>query len=157
MRAWSTVRTCAKLVCKAHVKLCKSVPNDSQIHMVLNYDIGYLGFLPKGERSNSSAYRLNCAVDHCTINVSYNFVTTYNLPKPTSSQDKRFINASLRVLALSFCLKVAGDLQHGRIQVLHRNTHCEQSTIKYMAIYTHNVRAHRGITVLSEIPGMLGD
>ena len=119
--------------------------------------LGILAFYQKGERSNSSAYRLNCAVDDCIINVSYNFVTTYNLPKPTSSQDKRFINASLRVLALSFRLRVAGDLQHGRIQVLHRNSHCEQSTIKYMAMYTYNVTAHRGITVLSEIPGMLGD
>ena len=26
-----------------------------------------------------------------------------------------------------------------------------------MAMYTYNVTAHRGITVLSEIPGMLGD
>ena len=59
---------------KAHMKLCKNVSNDGQYHVVMNYD-GMLAFIldsQSGEccspsslprTSNSSAYRLNCAVD----------------------------------------------------------------------------------------------
>ena len=83
---------------------------------------------------------LSTQVDIHTTNVSYNFVT--RVLTCQNLQAAR-INASKMQ---HFASKLQVGVQHGRIQVLHRNNYCHQCAIKCTAIHTFLTSRHMEVT-----------
>ena len=101
----------------------QGVSNDSLYHVVMNYDVTYIGF--------------------CIILPKRWVLTLLPLcPGPlTPALIARIVLSMLHRCFLfefecrCFASKSQEGMQHSRIQVLHTNSHCRQCTIKYTAIY----------------------